>query len=117
METIYHMFNSLIASVKHLHLTTSSYAQHKNTDQFHSKMLSQYDRFMEAYIGNNIAKKQTLKNIKFTNIESDPNKIDYFASSLSKVLYSECNNNSSLSAIVDEIVEDIYKYIYLSSFE
>lgn len=116
MHDLFYLFQSLISSVKLLHFTTSSYAMHKNTDEFHKNLLDGFDRYMEAYIGLHPESKEELKNFNSNaTIMTDYNRIDEISKAL--LLNLRKDNNSSMEAIADDIEENINKYKYLSTFQ
>ena len=114
----------LLTSVKTYHWTTTSFAEHKATDELYSSLNDLIDTFVEAQFGYQCAKTQTktktkTKNIGQMTLTVSPCSKRAFVHKLTTYLrvLREWTLPSELANIRDEILSAIDKTLYLFTFE
>lgn len=118
-QKVIEYFLGLLNQIKLFHWSTSSYAIHKALDDFHSSLSDKIDNFIEVYIGK--FKKQPFKNFKI-NMEavSDITKLDKFLESEReqvRKMHNQFKTASELQNILDEIMSEFNKTIYLCNLK
>lgn len=110
-------FMALLGQVKLFHWATMSYAKHKALDELYAALGDKVDLFVEAYIGRS-AKRQPLKKfVVETKATTDTKHIESFLEAESTKLLnfssSKLEDSPDLSNIVEEMVAEINKAIYI----
>lgn len=100
------------------HFQTNKYNHHKIIDEYSKKLSDNFDKLFEVFQGKYGTIKINDKNIVIKNISSNNlgNCFNNFIEQLSSILKAS-NNESFLASIVEEMIQDIYQYKYLLSFE
>jgi hypothetical protein len=112
------MFMEMLNAVKLYHWNTHSFSQHKATDELHSRLSENVDKFMEVLLGKDASRLKHLdKKIALINARNTTE----FKSRIHE--YRECfidmNNcfdshrDSDLLNIRDEILADLNQFLYL----
>lgn len=110
-------FMSLVGQVKLFHWATMSYAKHKALDDLYGALSEKVDLFIESYIGRS-AKRQPLKKfVVETKSTTDTKQIESFLETertkLLNLSSSKLGDCPDLSNIVEEMVAEINKAIYI----
>jgi DNA-binding ferritin-like protein len=117
-QYIVRTFMEILTAIRIHHWSTTSYAQHKTTDDLYSKLEENIDRFIETLIG---------KNKKYPKIMSEHMQMFTFDTigdiqaslfEFSEYLTSLCDvfdskKDSDLLAIRDEMLADVNRHLYL----
>ena len=117
LETFFEMTNT----IKLYHWKTTSYAEHKATDELHERISSHVDKFVEVLLGKMVPTRITYK--KTTTPISDcsdkvtfNNHIIRFRNVLLELRnLLDPKNDSDLINIRDEMLADINQFLYLFS--
>lgn len=108
-------FTSLLGQVKLFHWATKSYVHHKALDELHDALSSKVDLFVEAYSGKMDV--QPFKKFTVTTkSHSDASKVvKYLESERQKIehLHAQFNKQPELANILEEMMAEISKAIYL----
>jgi len=111
MET----FLGILGQLKVFHWATMSFSKHKALDDLHGAFGELVDRFIEVYIGK--FKKQPIKSFKITmHAHSDVSKLDKYLETEREALrkiHTQCVKTTELQNIVDEMMAEFNKAIYL----
>lgn len=112
-------FLSLLGQIKLFHWATMSYGNHKALDDLHGSMSDLVDKFVEVYLGR--FKKQPVKifGIKMT-ATSDTSKLDKFLEGEREYLrkmHGQLKTSSELQNIVDEMMAELDKAVYLCNLK
>lgn len=115
-------FIQMLNTVKLYHWKTSSYAQHKATDELYSNLNTNIDSFVEIMLGKtggrvNLVKQKTIPlsdYSKVTDFVKEINKYKQFLIGLNK--YSTLNNSDLLN-VRDEILGNLNQFSYLLTFK
>ena len=112
------MFMRMLNTVKLYHWKTSSYAQHKTTDELYSNLNSSIDSFVEIMLGKDGSR------VNLTNVKSIPlhdyNDISGFKQEVA--MYKEYLKNlnkegTDLLNVRDEILGHLNQFTYLLTFK
>ena len=107
----------LLNQIKLYHWSTTSYAKHKALDDLHSTLSEKTDLLVESYIGK--YKRQPLKNFTINlTMNTDVNQLVSFIES-QRALFVATNFSTAkeLKNIIDEIVIELDKTLYLLNLE
>jgi hypothetical protein len=115
-QNVIQHFTSLLGQIKLFHWATMSYAKHKALDELHDVLSDKVDLLIEAYIGR--MKLQPLKAFLVeTKSTTDTSKLEkYLETERDKItaLSKKWTKYSDLQNILDEMVAEINKTLYLS---
>ena len=118
-QKIIEYFLGLLGQIKLFHWATMSYAQHKALDDLHGKLSEKVDDFIEVFVGK--FKKQPFKNFKINmDATSDVSKIDKFLESEReniRKMHTQLKASSELQNILDEIMSEFNRAIYLCNLK
>ena len=119
------MFLLMLNTVKLYHWKTSSYAEHKATDELYANLNANIDAFVEVMLGKNgsrtnLTGQKTLPLLDYTNVSDFKREIDTF-----KKYLIGMNNDSNLNVsgntdlmnIRDEILSNLNQFSYLLTFK
>ena len=115
-RTIIKTFLQFLNCTKLYHWSTSSYSQHKATDELYDNLNKRVDEFVETMLG------KTRDRIRYIQPDrcSVPNKFKFLKSvSTFKIFLINLNNvlnpinDTNLINIRDEILQDLDKLVYL----
>ena len=124
-ERIVTMFLQMLNTVKLYHWKTSSYAQHKATDELYANLNSNIDTFVEIMLGKtgdrvNLTGQKTLPLLDYTNVSDFTKEIiryKQFLIDMNKDTVLNINNNSDLLNVRDEILGNLNQFTYLLTFK
>ena len=113
-------FTEMINTIKIYHWKTTSYPTHKATDELHSSLSGNVDKFVEIMLGKH-GGRVSLNHVKTIEFK-DFNSIESFKSEISK--YKQFMKNmdtmfpseTDLLNIRDEILGDLNQFTYLLTF-
>jgi DNA-binding ferritin-like protein len=124
-QRIVTMFLQMLNTVKLYHWKTSSYAQHKATDELYGNLNTNIDTFVEVMLGKtggrvNLTFVKTLHLLDYTNVEDfkrEVAKYKQFLIDMNKDDTLNITNNSDLLNIRDEILANLNQFTYLLTFK
>ena len=119
------MFLQMLNTVKLYHWKTSSYAQHKATDELYGNLNTNIDSFVEVMLGKtggrvNLTFVKTLPLLDYTNVadfKREVAKYKQFLIDMNKDADLNITNNSDLLNIRDEILANLNQFTYLLTFK
>lgn len=116
-QNLIHVFLEIITAVKFYHWSTTSYSEHKATDELYERLDKNIDRFVEVYLGKDQSRikgiKQTM-NFEFKNRSNFVKKLKSFRTYLGKMEnWLNKDSDSDLFSIRDEILADVNQFMYL----
>ena len=119
------MFLQMLNTVKLYHWKTSSYAQHKATDELYSNLNGHIDTFVEVMLGKtggrvNLTGTKSIQLLDYTdvsNFKKEVEKYKQFLINMNKDVGLNITNNSDLLNIRDEILSDLNQFTYLLTFK
>ena len=119
------MFLQMLNTVKLYHWKTSSYAQHKATDELYTNLNANIDTFVETMLGKtggrvNLTRQKTLRLLDYTNLgdfKKEVDKYKQFLIEMNKDAGLNITNNSDLLNIRDEILGNLNQFTYLLTFK
>lgn len=120
-QNIIKMFLQMVNTVKLYHWKTSSYSQHKATDELHGELNAGIDSFVEIMLGKdgsrvNLTDTKTLPLFDFTNVEqlkAEVEKYKKFLIGMNESKTLGIASNSDLLNVRDEILGSLNKFTYL----
>ena len=124
-QRIVTMFLQMLNTVKLYHWKTSSYAQHKATDELYGNLNTNIDTFVEVMLGKtggrvNLTGQKTLPLLDYTNVadfKREVAKYKQFLIDMNKDADLNITNNSDLLNIRDEILANLNQFTYLLTFK
>jgi DNA-binding ferritin-like protein len=119
------MFLQMLNTLKLYHWKTSSYAQHKATDELYTNLNANIDTFVETMLGKtggrvNLTGQKTLRLLDYTNLgdfKKEVDKYKQFLIDMNKDAGLNITNNSDLLNIRDEILGNLNQFTYLLTFK
>ena len=116
------MFMQMLNTVKLYHWKTSSFAQHKATDELYSNLNSSVDSFVEIMLG------KTGSRVNLTNVKSIPlhdyndlanfkREIEMYKEYLIGFTMIDNKKNTDLINVRDEILGHLNQFTYLLTFK
>lgn len=115
MDTLLTTFFSILTQVKLYHWSTMQYGVHKALDDLHSSLSDKIDQYVESYIGR--FKKQPLPSMTLKmEATNDISKLEKYlenARDSLKTIGKSVSKESQLLNILDEMIADIDKTLYL----
>ena len=118
------MFLQMLNTVKLYHWKTSSYAEHKATDELYSNLNENIDSFIEVLLGKsggriNLTGQKSMNLLDYTNVSDFKKEISRFKNYLINMSNSNLNvtNNTDLMNIRDEILGNLNQFSYLLTFK
>jgi DNA-binding ferritin-like protein len=124
-QLIVTMFLQMLNTVKLYHWKTTSYSQHKATDELYANLNTNIDSFVEVMLGKtggrvNLTGQKTLPLLDYTNLEDFKKEIEKYKAfliSMNKDDGINITNNSDLLNIRDEILGNLNQFTYLLTFK
>jgi DNA-binding ferritin-like protein len=124
-QRIVTMFLQMLNTVKLYHWKTSSYAQHKATDDLYANLNTNIDSFVEVMLGKtggrvNLTGQKTLPLLDYTNVEDfkrEVAKYKDFLTGMNKDTGLNITNNTDLLNIRDELLSNLNQFTYLLTFK
>ncbi len=111
-------FMETLLIVKLFHWNTLSYAQHKSTDDFYSKLNDNMDKFIEVLIGKS-GQRIKMRSCSVTNIPASKREFVAYIKTFRQFLINEIDlrkfgeDTGDLTNIRDEILTDLSTLNYL----
>ena len=121
-------FLEILNTVKLYHWKTYTYATHQATNEFHEKLGTNIDTFVEALLGKgtgkygdriNLSKTKSIPLKDFSSIKDFKREITDFSkylTSLNSTPLFKDPTSSDLLTIRDEILKDVNQFLYLLTF-
>ena len=118
-------FLQMLNTVKLYHWKTSSYSQHKATDELYTNLNTNIDTFVEIMLGKtgsrvNLTGQKTLPLLDYTNVDDFKKEIEkykVFLISMNKDAGLNITNNSDLLNVRDELLGNLNQFTYLLTFK
>ena len=108
-------FLNMLNTIKIYHWKTSSYSQHKATDELYTNINSNIDKFIEVYLGKNprvdLTKIKSIPLNDFNSISNFKNHINDYKKFLISISLSP--EDADLLTIRDELLLDLNQFLYL----
>lgn len=119
------MFLQMLNTVKLYHWKTSSYAQHKATDELYENLNSNIDKFVEIMLGKtggrvNLTGTKSIPLLDYTNVSDFTREINMYKNFLINMNTNaviNITNNSDLLNVRDEILGNLNQFTYLLTFK
>jgi hypothetical protein len=119
------MFLQMLNTVKLYHWKTSSYSQHKATDQLYTDLNASIDSFVEIMLGKtggrvNLTGTKSIPLLDYTDVaafKSEVEKYKNFLVGMNKDSILSVSNNTDLLNIRDEILGQLNQFTYLLTFK
>ena len=119
------MFLQMLNTIKLYHWKTTSYAQHKATDELYANLNTGVDSFVEIMLGKtgsrvNLTGQKSLPLLDYTNVSDFKKEIEKYKTFLINLNKEEdlnITNNSDLLNIRDEILGNLNQFLYLLTFK
>jgi hypothetical protein len=114
------MFLRMLNTVKLYHWKTTSYAQHKATDELYSDLNSSIDKYVETMLGKkgdrvNLSGARSLPLLDYTSIKDFSKEVSMYKDFMIRMNYD--TKNTDLSNIRDEILGHLNQFTYLLTFK
>jgi hypothetical protein len=124
-QNIITMFLQMLNTVKLYHWKTSSYAQHKATDELYTNLNLNIDSFVEIMLGKtggrvNLTGQKTLPLLDYTNVTDfikEINRYKHYLNNMNNNSGLSVTNNSDLFNVRDEILGNLNQFTYLLTFK
>jgi len=124
-QKIVTMFLQMLNTVKLYHWKTSSYAQHKATDELYTNLNLNIDTFVEIMLGKtgsrvNLTGQKTLPLLDYTNLTDftkEVNRYKHYLINMNSDSGLNITNNSDLLNVRDEILGNLNQFTYLLTFK
>ena len=124
-QKIVTMFLQMLNTVKLYHWKTTSYSQHKATDELYSNLNENIDSFVEIMLGKkgdrvNLTGQKSIPLLDYTNLndfKKEVEKYKAFLINMNKDAGLNITNNSDLLNVRDEILGNLNQFTYLLTFK
>jgi DNA-binding ferritin-like protein len=124
-QRIVTMFLQMLNTVKLYHWKTSSYSQHKATDELYNNLNENIDLFVEIMLGKkgdrvNLTGQKSLPLMDYTNLSDFKKEIEKYKTfliNMNKDAGLNITNNSDLLNVRDEILGNLNQFTYLLTFK
>jgi hypothetical protein len=124
-QKIVAMFLQMLNTVKLYHWKTSSYAEHKATDELYANLNTNIDTFVEIMLGKtggrvNLTGQKSLPLLDYTNVtdfKKEVNKYKDFLINMNNDNNLNMKTNSDLMNVRDEILSNLNQFTYLLTFK
>ncbi len=115
------MFLQMLNTVKLYHWKTTSYAQHKATDELYTNLNANIDTFVEVMLGKtgkrvSLSGQKTLPLSDYNNVNDFKREVNKYKDFLINIKLN-ITNNSDLLNIRDEILGNLNQFSYLLTFK
>jgi hypothetical protein len=119
------MFLQMLNTVKLYHWKTTSYAQHKTTDELYANLNTNIDTFVEIMLGKtggrvNLTGTKSIPLLDYTNLSSFKSEVENYKRFLIAMNTDSGINitsNSDLLNVRDEILGNLNQFTYLLTFK
>jgi DNA-binding ferritin-like protein len=114
------MFLQMLNTVKLYHWKTSSYSQHKATDELYTNLNTNIDTFVEVMLGKtggrvNLTKQKKLPLLDYTNINDFSREVEKYKQFLADM--DAYIQDSGLLSIRDDLLANLNQFSYLLTFK
>jgi hypothetical protein len=121
-QKIVTMFLQMLNTIKLYHWKTSSYAQHKATDDLYTNINASVDLFVETMLGKtggrvNLTGVKHLPLMDYTNVNDFKKTVETYKKFLTGMSDSSWKDNTDLMNIRDEILGFLNQFTYLLTFK
>ena len=124
-QRIVTMFLQMLNTVKLYHWKTTSYSQHKATDELYTNLNANIDSFVEIMLGKmgdrvNLTGQKTLPLLDYTNVKDfkkEVEKYKTFLIDMNRNVGLNITNNSDLLSVRDGILGNLNQFTYLLTFK
>ena len=111
----------MLNTVKLYHWKTTSYAQHKATDELYANLNTNIDTFVEIMLGKtgarvNLTGHKSIPLLDYINVGDFAKEINKYKNFLININIS-ATNNSDLLNVRDEILGNLNQFTYLLTFK
>jgi hypothetical protein len=115
------MFLQMLNTVKLYHWKTSSYAQHKATDELYSNLNSSIDSFVEIMLGKagnrvNLTGSKSIPLLDYTDVSGFKREVEMYKDYLIG-LQVDGHRDTDLLNVRDEILGHLNQFTYLLTFK
>ncbi len=119
-ENLLGFFFEMLNTIKLYHWKTTSYAEHKATDELHGRLSENIDKYVEVLLGKQIPlridyNKTNVTVFDFNTKNELISKLKHYTSILNGFSDKLKNEDSDLLNIRDEMLADINQTLYLLS--
>lgn len=119
---IVRIFLEILNVVKLYHWKTTSYAQHKATDELYERLNDNIDKFIEILLGKDETRikmiEDKIKSMDSENKKDFKSRIYEYRSFLTEMnMYFDERRDTDLLSLRDEILGDINQFLYLMTFD
>jgi len=119
---IVHVFIELLNIVKLYHWKTTSYAQHKATDELYATLNEHLDKFVETMLGKDGSRveqwEREIDTVQYNNTNDFKSRIHQYRDFLIKLNnYFDEKRDSDLMSQRDDILGDLNQFLYLLTFK
>ena len=124
-QHIVSMFLQMLNTVKLYHWKTTSYAQHKATDELYSKLNESIDTFVETMLGKtgsrvNLTSTKSIALLDYTELSGFKKEVEMYKDFLINMgadTFLKTAVNTDLLNIRDEILGHLNQFTYLLTFK
>jgi DNA-binding ferritin-like protein len=124
-QRIVTMFLQMLNTVKLYHWKTSSYAQHKATDELYANLNTNIDTFVEIMLGKtgsrvNLTGVKNIPLLDYSNLSNFKQAIEKYKQFMINMTNDKSLNissNSDLMNVKDEILGNLNQFTYLLTFK
>ena len=124
-QHIVSMFLQMLNTVKLYHWKTTSYAQHKATDELYSKLNESIDTFVETMLGKtgsrvNLTGTKSIPLLDYTELSGFKKEVEmykHFLINMGADTFLKTAINTDLLNIRDEILGQLNQFTYLLTFK
>uniref|UniRef100_A0A6C0I6Q4 Ferritin/DPS protein domain-containing protein n=1 Tax=viral metagenome TaxID=1070528 RepID=A0A6C0I6Q4_9ZZZZ len=124
-QNIVSMFLQMLNTVKLYHWKTTSYAEHKATDELYSKLNESIDTFVETMLGKtgsrvNLTNTRSIPLLDYTDLNHFKKAVEIakqFLINMGTDAILKSNTNTDLLNIRDEILGHLNQFTYLLTFK
>lgn len=119
---IVHAFIEMLNIVKLYHWKTTSYAQHKATDELYATLNEHLDKFVETMLGKDGSRieqwEREIDAVQYNNTNDFKKRIHEYRDFLIKLNdYFDEKRDSDLMSQRDDILGDLNQFLYLLTFK
>lgn len=124
-QHIVSMFLQMLNTVKLYHWKTTSFAQHKATDELYAKLNESIDTFVETMLGKtgsrvNLTNIKSIPLLDYTELSNFKNMVEqykHYLIGMSRDTILHSKTNTDLLNIRDEILGHLNQFTYLLTFK
>lgn len=124
-QHIVSMFLQMLNTVKLYHWKTTSFAQHKATDELYSQLNDSIDTFVETMLGKtgsrvNLTGTKTIPLLDYTELSDFKKEVEvykHFLINMGNDTFFKTGTNTDLLNIRDEILGHLNQFTYLLTFK